>query len=185
MAELSLHDLFVYDEASPTCLTWKISPSRRTKCGHQAGTINKIPGKYPRSYYRARVNGGYQSVHRIVWFLHHGEVSEGMVIDHVDGNTLNNKISNLRLVTPSKNARNCRRQKNNNSGLTGVRLAMDKGKFPFYEAYAHIDGKQVRRQFYPKGGSLEEAMSRAANWREEQINQLNEHGAGYTERHGK
>ena len=62
---------------------------------------------------------------------------------------------------------------------------MDKGRFPFYEAYVHIDGKQVRRQFYQKGGTLEEARSRAVDWRKEQINRLNEHGAGYTERHGK
>lgn len=40
-------------------------------------------------------------VHRLVYKTYKGEVPEGMVIDHIDGNTKNNSIENLRCVTVS------------------------------------------------------------------------------------
>jgi hypothetical protein len=42
------------------------------------------------------------------------------VIDHKDGNRLNNKWSNLRSVTLKENAQNVRPSKNSSSGVVGV-----------------------------------------------------------------
>ncbi|MFU6990820.1 HNH endonuclease signature motif containing protein [Pseudomonas paraeruginosa] len=42
------------------------------------------------------------------------------IIDHIDGNTLNNRISNLRIVDRKENARNMSRSRSNTSGLMGV-----------------------------------------------------------------
>jgi len=43
-------------------------------------------------------------VHRIIWFLVHGEMPVDMQIDHKDENKLNNHIDNLRLATNGQNA---------------------------------------------------------------------------------
>lgn len=43
-----------------------------------------------------------------------------MVIDHIDGDATNNRISNLRVVEYEVNNRNKRLQRNNTSGRVGV-----------------------------------------------------------------
>ena len=43
-------------------------------------------------------------IHRLVWETYCGPVPEGMTIDHIDANKLNNNISNLQLLTRGDNA---------------------------------------------------------------------------------
>ena len=42
-------------------------------------------------------------VHRVVYAWFHGEVPEGMVVDHIDDDKKNNNIKNLQLLTPHEN----------------------------------------------------------------------------------
>lgn len=44
--------------------------------------------------------------HVAVYILHHGSIPEGLVIDHVDGYKLNNRVENLRAVTSRANSQN-------------------------------------------------------------------------------
>ncbi len=44
--------------------------------------------------------------HRVIWFYFKGEIPEGMQIDHINGDKLDNRLENLRCVTPYDNTHN-------------------------------------------------------------------------------
>jgi hypothetical protein len=45
-------------------------------------------------------------LHRVVMKRHIGPIPDGLFVDHIDGDPLNNRLGNLRLVTPQQNAAN-------------------------------------------------------------------------------
>jgi len=65
-------------------------------------------------------NGEKYSVfmHRIIWEMHNGPITEGE-IDHINGNKLDNRLENLRLVTRQQNQANRKVQKHS-SRFKGV-----------------------------------------------------------------
>lgn len=71
-------------------------------------------------YCRITIDGQKYSAHRLAWLYVYGEWPS-RDIDHIDGNKMNNAISNLRLATHGQNMANCpSAQKNNKSGYRGV-----------------------------------------------------------------
>lgn len=56
----------------------------------------------------------------IVWYFHGNTIPKGMELDHIDGNRLNNSITNLRLVNRTKNNKNRKKRSDNTSGITGI-----------------------------------------------------------------
>ena len=71
---------------------------------------------------------------RVIWEILNGEIPDGMQIDHINGVSHDNRIENLRIITPSENARNSRMKSNNTSGKTGVHV--DKNGNYYFRAYA-------------------------------------------------
>lgn len=92
----------------------------------------------------------------------------GVAIDHVDGNGLNNRRSNLRLCSNAQNQWNTGPQRNNTTGFKGVYLAPS-GKY-----YAQVKCGPKRHTKY--GFSDAEAASK---WRNEKAKVL--HGAYFKE----
>lgn len=69
-------------------------------------------------YFRHQYKSKGESLHRAVWRL--TGKNPPRVIDHIDGNPLNNRRSNLRAATPTLNNQNRKISKTNTSGNTGV-----------------------------------------------------------------
>lgn len=123
-------------------------------------------------------------VHRIIWVLTYGSISDELVIDHLDGNPFNNKINNLELKTHEHNRRNACQYSTNKTSVTGVRLVNHRYG-SYYEAnWYEIDGSQRAKCFSISKYGEVEAKLLATNYREREMSRLIKTGAGYTDRHG-
>lgn len=73
-----------------------------------------------KGYRRLRFNGAQYRVHRLVWLYYFGEDPTGE-IDHINGDRADNRIDNLRVVTPSLNRQNQRKARSDSkTGLLGA-----------------------------------------------------------------
>lgn len=70
-------------------------------------------------YLIIKIRGKQWKAHRLAWAKHYG-VEPKFNIDHIDGNKLNNAISNLRDVTQGINVNNTVRKKNKDTGYIGI-----------------------------------------------------------------
>ena len=84
----------------------------RTSAGTEVG------GKNYQGYWVVSVHGRPVMAHRVVWALTFGEWPKHQ-IDHINGDKSDNRICNLRDVSPKTNAEN--RRIRNKHGLQGVR----------------------------------------------------------------
>jgi hypothetical protein len=89
-------------------------------------------------YLKTTIDGKRHYLHRMAWFYVHGVWPDS--IDHINGNTADNRICNLRNVTHQANLKNCKLSKNNSSGIHGVRWKDHHGK---WLARIFTDGKEI------------------------------------------
>lgn len=118
-----------YDEVTGK-LFWKTA-FHKSRIGAEAGGIDYQ--NQHRGYYRMRVtlDGRNTFAHHIVWLLNYGYWPQdtGMIIDHIDGNGLNNRLDNLRLVDYKTNGKNMGLTSLSKSGVPGVTWVEDRGKW--------------------------------------------------------
>jgi len=143
------------DPNSPSGLSWlprdkKSNGQKDYKCG----SVRIEPFGY-KSYKLSITYNKKQftiSCSRIVFFLANGFFTKGKMIDHIDGDSLNNKLENLREATRSQNAQNSKIAKNNTSGHKGVSWHKKTGK---WAVKVRLKGKHIYLGVYK---NLEDAI---------------------------
>lgn len=86
--------------------------------------------KKQNTFYASR-DGGYMDDKHLIIQMHRLIVGAelGQVVDHIDGNGLNNTRHNLRICTHQENLRNRSATSRNKTGFKGVSLEPDTGKW--------------------------------------------------------
>ena len=102
--------------------------------------------------------------------MFNGKIADGMQIDHINGDGLDNRIENLRCVLPETNRKNCKMRVENKSGVNGVIWYAPLKK---WMVYVNKDGKRVHLGYF---ADKKEAA---------EVRKIAEAKHGYTERHGK
>lgn len=108
MSTINFKDFLYYDESSPTRLRWLVDiwvgknfNRKAISKDDTAGCLNKVNG-----YYQVRLKRRTFRIHRLILELFDQPILDGCVVDHIDGNKLNNSINNLRIVSLEENAKN-------------------------------------------------------------------------------
>ena len=120
---------FALDETVPSGVRWKkrgpehfknnsfAAMANTKRAGEMAGCIIR-KSDYPR--WRILTTRGGIFAHQVIWVLNYGPIPKGLMIDHADGNGLNNDLRNLRLATRSQNRFNSKTRKDSKTGFKGV-----------------------------------------------------------------
>ena len=102
------------------------------KNGRDAGGIDH-------GYLRIKVCGYRTYAHRVAWAIHNGYWPKN-VIDHINGDTTDNRIANLRDVPRKQNSRNQKMRCTNTSGHMGVHYS---NRDNVWRASIKVDGKVI------------------------------------------
>jgi hypothetical protein len=120
-------------------------------------------------YRQGAIDGQMLLGHRVAWAIHYGRWPS-QALDHINGNRAENRLDNLREVTPTENNRNMKKFVSNTSGATGVSYHKRDKR---YRAFVSAGDKSVHL-----GNYLTFDEARAAR-------EAAEREMGFTERHGR
>lgn len=121
-----LREVLDYDPQTGVFVWTAPNPKSRYKAGTIAGTTKFVSEHL--SYVMICIDQNTYPAHRLAWLYVSGEWPRD-VVDHINGDGLNNTIANLRQATRSQNQCNRRVSKNNKSGASGVHPEKRTGKW--------------------------------------------------------
>lgn len=132
-------------------LYWKKKSCNKVVVGRVAGS--KCAGEY----LAVKLFKHRYTVHNVVWWLHGNTIPDGMCLDHINRDKLDNRIENLRLVDPSENSAN--------SSRYGKRNCYWNERVQAYQVRVQFRGKYYHAGKYFK--SLNAARKAAQQLRDE------------------
>ena len=103
------------------------------------------------------INNKIYKAHRLAWILYYNEQPPSQ-IDHIDRNSLNNAILNLKSSSYKDNCKNKTKQSNNTSSHTGIYFRKDTNK---WTSYGWLEGKRYILGCY---FTIEEAIEVRQKW---------------------
>lgn len=115
---------------------------------------DSIAGNFDGPYRRVKIDRKSYLVHRIIFLMLKHELPD--VVDHINGNTLDNSIHNLRKATKRQNRWNSLGNNDTQTGVKGVYL--DKGR---YKALITTDGIRYYLGMY---STLDKAKEVVDKW---------------------
>lgn len=107
-----------------------------------------------------KVNGkpAVESLHRLIM-----SPPDGKVVDHINGDPLDNRRENLRVCFQSNNAKNRDKHGNNKSGVKGVSVVvLAKLRRKVYRAAIRVDGVKYSLGTYGTVDEARDAYNRAS-----------------------
>lgn len=122
---------------------WYIYRKKNGKC--YAFRLERLPNKKSKTVL----------MHRVIM-----NAQKGVIIDHIDGDGLNNHPNNLRIATNSQNLMNRGKTSKNTSGFKGVHWNKGHGK---WQAQINVGGKHKSVGFFTTKELAYEAYCEACN----------------------
>lgn len=114
--------------------------------------------KTNRGYWQVIHNNKQYRAHRVIWFIVTGEDPGNKVIDHINGNGLDNRFENLRICEQRNNSQNSKKQSDNKQRYKGVSKHGQRG----YQARITITGKLIGLGTFSTQEEAAEAYNKAA-----------------------
>ncbi|MBN3822322.1 HNH endonuclease [Burkholderia sp. Ac-20384] len=151
--------ILIYDQETGV-FTWRANYHKR-RIGGVAGGVNNT------GYRHIRIGSGRYLEHRLAWLLVHGELPAGM-LDHINGNRLDNRIANLRLADCTQNAYNRKKKRDNTSGKKGVSVNQER-----HRARINVNGKTFHLGYF---STMEDADRAVRQARESMHGEFSSHG---------
>ena len=112
-----VNSLFEYSNGK---LFWK-------DCGRKTNLIGKEAGTIDAGRRQIVINKKHYKTHRLVYLMFYGYMPKE--VDHIDGNPLNNDITNLRQADRSEQNCNTKLRVNSKTGIKGVSWDTNRNKW--------------------------------------------------------
>jgi hypothetical protein len=144
---------------------WLQPTSFRAKAGDEAGTV--LTNNRGRQKAHKVVSIGICQrrylAHRLAWLFGYGKDPGEKLVDHINGDSLDNRLSNLRLATTTENQWNVQQaQSLSRSGLRGAYRHKQSGK---WIAEISVNGKKRHLGVFPTAELAAAAYQEAATQR--------------------